>query len=144
MDWVGLNWVGLDWGGLGWIGLDWVGLGWVGLDWIGLEALVLPANREKQRFRFFGCPLFRHFRPSRISKTMNIEEIYRFISKNLHFMPSGSVLGRFCVLCRPKIHRTSIEHLSKIDRKSIEHLSEIYRKSIGHLSETYRKSIENQ
>ena len=42
-------------------------------------------------------------------------------------MPSGSVLGRFCV---SKICRKSIENLSKIYRKSIEHLSKIYRKSI--------------
>ena len=96
------------------------------------------ARNNFLRFRLFG-PLFRRFRLSRVSSAINIEEIYRFISKILHFMPSGSVLGRFCVLCTKlmalasKIYRKSIENLSKIYRKSIEHLSNIYRRSIEHL-----------
>ena len=93
-------------------------------------------------------PLYRRFRPSRISQTVDIEEIYRFISKILDFMPCGSVFGHFCVLCTnlmalaSKIYRKSIENLSKIYRTSIKHLSKIYRTSIENLSNIYRKSIE--
>ena len=39
----------------------------------------------------------RRFTLSRASKTLNIEEIYRCISKILNFTPSGSVLNRFSV-----------------------------------------------
>ena len=37
------------------------------------------------------------FRLSRLSQTIDLEEIYRFVSKILNFTPCGSVFGRFCV-----------------------------------------------
>ena len=40
-------------------------------------------------------PLFRCFRPSRVSQTIELEEIYRLVSKILNFMLCGSVLSRF-------------------------------------------------
>ena len=83
-------------------------------------------------------PLFRCFTLSGIAHGEELFEIYRFISKNIHFMPSGSVFENLSY-----ISRKSIEHLSKIYRKSIEHLSKIYRTSIENLSNIYRKSIEN-
>ena len=43
-------------------------------------------------------PLYRRFRLSRVSQTIDLDEIYRFVSKILNFMPCGSVFGRFCVL----------------------------------------------
>ena len=102
-------------------------------------------DREKRCFMFFAffTPLYRRFRPSGVLQTVDLEEIYRFLSKILDFMPCGSVFGHFCVLCTnlmawvSKIYRKSIENLSKIYRKSIEHLSKIYRKSIENLSKIY-------
>ena len=41
--------------------------------------------------------LYRHFRLSRISQTIDLEEIYRLVSKILKFAPYGSVLSSFCV-----------------------------------------------
>ena len=41
--------------------------------------------------------LFRRFRLSRVSQTIDLEEIYRLVSKILNFAPYGSVLSRFCV-----------------------------------------------
>ena len=43
-------------------------------------------------------PLFRRFRLSRVWHAQDLDEIYRLVSKNLNFMPCGSVIGRFCVL----------------------------------------------
>ena len=40
-------------------------------------------------------PLYRRFRPSGVLQTIDLEEIYRFVSKILNFMPSGSVLSHF-------------------------------------------------
>ena len=98
----------------------------------------IGCKSRKTTFRVFGIftPLLRRLRLSRTSKTIDIEEIYRFMSKNIHFMPCGSVFGRFSVLCRV------VENLSKFSRKSIEHLSKIYRKSIENLSNIYRISSE--
>ena len=45
-------------------------------------------------------PLYWRFRLSRALQTIDIEEIYRSVSKILHFMACGSVLGRFSVLGR--------------------------------------------
>ena len=42
-------------------------------------------------------PLFRRFRLSRVSKSIDLDETYRLVSKILNFMPCGSVLSRFCV-----------------------------------------------
>ena len=89
-------------------------------------------------------PLYGRFRLSRASQTIDIEKIYRLVSKILNFMASGSVLGRFCVQCKnlvasaSKIYRNSIEILSK----SNEILSKFYRNSIEILSKLYWNSIE--
>ena len=45
-------------------------------------------------------PLDRRFRLSRASQTVDLDEIYRMVSKILDFMASGSVLSRFCVFHR--------------------------------------------
>ena len=64
-------------------------------------------------------PLYWRFRLSRASQTIDIEKIYRLVSKILNFMPCGSVLGRFCVQCKnfvawaSKFYRTSMEILTK-------------------------------
>ena len=42
-------------------------------------------------------PLFRRFRLSRVSQRIDLDEIYRLVSKILNFTPCGSVFGRFCV-----------------------------------------------
>ena len=82
-------------------------------------------------------PLYRRFRLSHVCQTIEPEEIYRLVSKIPHFMPCGSVFGRFCVLWK------NIENLSNIYRKSIENRSKIFRDSFEDLSKIYRKSIEN-
>ena len=89
----------------------------------------IGCKSRKTTFYVFGLftPLFRRFRRSSVSHGSRFDEIYRFVSSILHFMPSGSIS----------------ENLSKIYRKSIEHLSKIYRTSIGNLSNTYRTSMEN-
>ena len=99
-------------------------------------------------------PLYRRFMLCRASQTIDIEKIYRLVSKILNFMPCGSVLGRFCVQCKnfvasaSKIYRKSNEILSKFYRISIEFLSKFYRNSIEILSKFnrkfYRNSIETQ
>ena len=81
-------------------------------------------------------PLYRRFSLSSLAHGSGFDEIYRLLSKILHFMPPGSISENL-----PKIYRKSIENLSKIYRKPIEHLSNIYRKSIENLSNIYRKSI---
>ena len=91
------------------------------------QALKLAESREKLVPTFFAFlpPLYRRFRPSGALQTVDLEEIYRFLSKILDFMPCGSVFGHFCVLC------TNLMALaSKIYRKSIEHLLKIYRKTV--------------
>ena len=42
-------------------------------------------------------PLYRRFRLSRVSQRIDLDEIYRLVSKILNFMPCGSVFDRFCV-----------------------------------------------
>ena len=66
-------------------------------------------------------PLYRRFRLSRASQTIDIEKIYRLVSKILNFMPCGSVLSRFCVQCK-----NFVSSASKIYRKSTENLSKFY------------------
>ena len=96
----------------------------------------MDANREKPCFTFFclSTLLYGRFRLSHASQTIDLEEIYRLVSKTLNFMPCGSVLGRFCVQCKnfvasaSKFYRNSIEILSKFYRNSIEILSKFYRK----------------
>ena len=93
-------------------------------------------------------PLYQHFRPCHVSQTINLEEIYRFVSKILNFMPCGLALGRFCVLWKnfiasaSKIYRKSIQIVLKFNRNSIEILPTSYRNSIELLSEFYRKPFE--
>ena len=43
-------------------------------------------------------PLYRRFRLSRVSQRIDLDEIYRLVSKILNFMPCGLVFDRFCVL----------------------------------------------
>ena len=81
--------------------------------------------------------LFGRFRLSRASQTIDIEKIYRLVSKILYFMPCGSVLNHFCVQCKnfiasaSKFYRNSNEILSKFYRNSIEILSKFDWNSIG-------------
>ena len=76
--------------------------------------------------------LYRHFRLSRVSQRIDLDEIYRLVSKILNFMPCGSVFDRFCVLWENtdenlfKIYWKSILNLLKICWKSIENLLKIY------------------
>ena len=42
-------------------------------------------------------PLYRRFRLSRVSQRIDLDEIYRLVSKILNFTPCGSVFGRFCI-----------------------------------------------
>ena len=65
-------------------------------------------------------PLYRRFRLSRVSQRIDLDEIYRLVSKILNFMPCGSVFDRFCVLLE-NIH----ENLLKIYRKSSDNLVKI-------------------
>ena len=82
-------------------------------------------------------PLYWRFRLSHALQTIDIEKIYRLVSKILNFMSCGLVLGRFCAY-----HKTSIASASKFYRNSIEILSKFYRNSIEILSKFYRNSIE--
>ena len=72
-------------------------------------------------------PLYRRFRLSRVSQRIDLDEIYRLVSKILNFMPCGSVLDRFCVaaLRMP-------ENLLKIYRKSIEKWRFLSMLTLGH------------
>ena len=115
-----------------------------------IRALKLAANRGKTG-RYVFClftPLYGHFRLSHALQTVDLEEIYRLVSKILNFMACGSVLGRFSVSCTnfvgsaSKIYRNSIEILSKFYRNSIEILSKFYRNSIEHLSNSNRNSTD--
>ena len=95
-----------------------------------------------------STPSYWRYRPSRASKTVGFDEIYRLASNILHFMACGSVLGRFSVLGRyilevlSKFYRISIEILSKFYWNSIEILSKFYWNSIEILLKFYRNSIE--
>ena len=90
-------------------------------------------------------PLDPRFMLSRASQTIDIEKIYRLVSKILNFMPCGSVLSRFCVQCKnfiasaSKIYRNSIEILSKFYRNCIEIVSKSYRNSVEPLQETEKR-----
>ena len=87
-----------------------------------IEALKMAENPEKNRFYVFCLftPLYRRFRLSRVSQTIDLDEIYRLVSKILNFMPCGSVFDRFCVHLENIIE--SLENLLRIYRKSIENL----------------------
>ena len=84
-----------------------------------IRAFTLGANHEKQVFTFFCLftPLYGRFMLCRASQTIDIEKIYRLVSKILNFMAYGSVLDRFCVQCKnfvawaSKIYRNFIEIL---------------------------------
>ena len=64
-----------------------------------LEALKMAENTAKNTFYVFCLftPLFRRFRLSRVSQSIDLDEIYRLVSKILNFTPCGSVFDRFCV-----------------------------------------------
>ena len=97
-------------------------------------------------------PLYRRFRLSRAYQSIDLDEIYRLVSKILNFMPCGSVFDRFCVEKRSKwlkiswksmkIYWKSVENLMKIYRTSNENLMKIYWTSIGNLLKIYRIFIE--
>ena len=93
-------------------------------------------------------PLYWRFRLSHALQTVDLEEIYRLVSKLLNFMPCCSVLGRFCVSCKnfvasaSKIYHRSTEILSKFYRNSTEILPKFYRNSIEILSNFYPNSDE--
>ena len=109
MDMSGYMWICVDRCGYVWICVDMCRYVWIYVDmcvgWVGLGC-----KSRKTTFYVFRLftPLFRRLRLSRASKTIDIEEIYRFISKILNFMPSGSVLNRFCVF-RSIFDRFSID-----------------------------------
>ena len=77
------------------------------------------------------------FKLSRTSQTIDLEEIYRLVSKILNFMACGSVLGRFSVS-----YKNFVGSASKIYGKSIEILSKFYRNCIEILLNFYENSIE--
>ena len=113
------------------------------------DAQIVCKSRKTGFYVFcLFTPLYGRFRLSRASQTIDIEKIYRLVSKILNFMPCGSVLGRFCVQCKnfaasaSKSYRKSIEIPSKFYRDSIEILSKLYRNSNEILSKFYRNSIE--
>ena len=73
---------------------------------------------------YFSClskPLYGRYRLSRASQAIDLEEIYRVVSKILNFMPCGLVLDRFCVY-----HKTFIASASNFYRFVIEILSKFY------------------
>ena len=53
-------------------------------------------------------PLYRRFRLSRVSQSIDLDEIYRLVSKILNFTPCGSVFGRFWVLCASLVRQKQI------------------------------------
>ena len=127
-------------------------------DW-GLSEWVKITKNNFLRFFCFLPPLFRRFRLPRVPQTADLDEIYRLVSKIIHFMACGSELGRFGVSCKnfvdaaskfyrncneilSKFYRNSIEILSKFYRNSIEILSKFYRNSIAILTKFYRNAIE--
>ena len=61
-------------------------------DWRCLNWLKIAKNYVSRFFNF--SPLYRRFRLSRVFRTIDIEEIYRLVSKILNFKPCGSVFGR--------------------------------------------------
>ena len=97
-------------------------------------------------------PLYWRYKLSRDLQTIDLEEIYRLVSKILNFIPCGSVLGRFSVSCKNfvgsaskilwKFYRNSIEILFKIYRNYFETLSNYDWNSIEILSKFYWNSIE--
>ena len=66
------------------------------MDWWRSKWLKIEKNYVLRFLHFY--PLFRRFRLSRVSQTIDLEEIYRLVSKILNFTLCGSVLSRFCVL----------------------------------------------
>ena len=80
----------------------------------------MVGNCEKTRFYifYFFTPLYGRFRLSHALQTIDLEEIYRLVSKIVSFMACGSVLGRFSVPCKNFVG--GIENLSKFYRNSIE------------------------
>ena len=77
--------------------------------------IACKSRRTTSHIFWLFTSLFRCFTLSGVAHREEIFEIYRFISKILHFMPSGSISENLS-----KIYRTSIENLSNIYRKSIE------------------------
>ena len=90
-------------------------------SWFFHQGAQIGCKSRKTMFYVFCLftPLYGRFRLSRASQTIDIEKIYRLVSKILNFMPYGSVLSRFCVQCKnfvasaSKIYRNSNEILSK-------------------------------
>ena len=60
-------------------------------------------------------PLYRRFRLSRVSQRIDLDEIYRLVSKILNFMPCGSVFDRFCVLWENIVESSSTIYLKYIE-----------------------------
>ena len=75
---------------------------------------------RKQHFAIFWLftPLYRRLRLSRVSQTVDLDEIYRLVSKILHFTPCGSVF-RSVLHCMEEYRRIVIENLFKIYLKSV-------------------------
>ena len=90
------------------------------------EDAQLGCKSRKTGFYVFCLftPLDRRFSLSHALQTIDLEEIYRLVSKILHFMASGSVLKDLL-----KFYRNSIENLWKFYRNSIDFLSKLYRNS---------------
>ena len=58
----------------------------------------IPKTRVS-RFCLF-TPLLRRFRLSRVSKSIDLDDTYRLVSKMFNFMPCGSVLSKSSANCR--------------------------------------------
>ena len=57
-------------------------------------------GKSRRTMSYVFCiftPLYHRFRFSRVFQTIDIEEIYRLVATNIHFMPYGSLLNRFSI-----------------------------------------------
>ena len=97
------------------------------------QVFKMAENARKTRFHVFCffTPLFRCFRLPRVPQREELFELYRLISKILHFMPCGSVskivhgnpwtYGRWRKSCTTYWHVTSSPLYPQLRIKSREH-----------------------
>ena len=86
--------------------------------WINFHWGVQNGWKSRKTMFYVFClftPLYRRFRLSRVSQRIDLDEIYRLVSKILNFTPCGSVFDRFCVEALKMV-----ENLMKIYWKSME------------------------
>ena len=94
------------------------------MRYISQVVLAVHIDRSSMDFCFF-TPLYRRFRLSHVSRTIDLDEIYRLVSKIFNFMPYGSVLSRFCVLYRFSIDFRYMLDGFQIDFKQMLHTFQI-------------------